>query len=198
MIALSCRDSLRAHIYYLDASTVVYVIHSSASLPNYEGAFCLRSCELRAASSPPARIRARDPGELRQPCSVRLLYTRRPSSRVFTLAMSDSERDASVLGKRARNGEGAENDHAEEPERHDPNAMDADDDSDDDVGPMPMPAGTEGRVVKKKRKGACSASRSVGSRVLMDSTQSSRTRSSTSSIFPARTGTTRVSCTGMS
>ena len=76
--------------------------------------------------------------------------------------MSDSERDVSVLGKRARNGEEAENDHAEEPERHDPNAMDADDDSDDDVGPMPMPAGEEGRVVKKKRKGACSVSRSVG------------------------------------
>ena len=40
MIASSCRDSLRAHIYYLDASTVVYVVRSSASLPNYEGAFC--------------------------------------------------------------------------------------------------------------------------------------------------------------
>ncbi|KAG6855549.1 hypothetical protein H0H87_001249 [Tephrocybe sp. NHM501043] len=59
--------------------------------------------------------------------------------------MSDSEQDASVLGKRSRNGE------------HDPpidmssKDVDAeqDDDDDDDVGPMPMPADAG---VKKKRK----------------------------------------------
>lgn len=61
--------------------------------------------------------------------------------------MSDSDNDASVLGKRPRDGQ--------EPDVQDahPDPMDADD-SDDDVGPMPMPAGAEGHVVKKKRKGA--------------------------------------------
>ncbi|KAH9922857.1 uncharacterized protein BXZ73DRAFT_91570 [Epithele typhae] len=68
--------------------------------------------------------------------------------------MSDSEREASVLGKRSRNGEDAENGHQVEDDDAEPrpDAMDAVDDSEDDVGPMPMPADVEGRVVKKKRK----------------------------------------------
>ncbi|KAI0699305.1 hypothetical protein C8T65DRAFT_581357 [Cerioporus squamosus] len=66
--------------------------------------------------------------------------------------MSDTERDGSVLGKRSRNGQETENGQAEDAERLDPNAMDAEDDDEDDVGPMPMPAGQEGRLVKKKRK----------------------------------------------
>ena len=60
--------------------------------------------------------------------------------------MSDSENDATVLGKRSRHGEGDEpmEDHHE----------DAAEESDDDVGPMPMPAGADGNGAKKKRKGA--------------------------------------------
>ena len=67
---------------------------------------------------------------------------------------SDREQDASVLGKRARNGDDAENIKPADVEDR-PDAMDADDDDDDDVGPMPMPAGADGHVVKKKRKGMC-------------------------------------------
>ena len=65
---------------------------------------------------------------------------------------SDREQDASVLGKRARNGDDAENNKPMDVEDR-PDAMDADDDDDDDVGPMPMPAGADGHVAKKKRKG---------------------------------------------
>ena len=60
--------------------------------------------------------------------------------------MSDSEQDASVLGKRTRNGEDSEQPPPEAP------GHEMEDDSDEDVGPMPMPAGAEG-VTKKKRKG---------------------------------------------
>jgi len=69
--------------------------------------------------------------------------------------MSDSEQDASVLGKRARNGPGTDN--AEDTEMKPPSAIDNDDDdeSDDDVGPMPMPVGASTSAgTKKKRKGA--------------------------------------------
>ena len=61
--------------------------------------------------------------------------------------MSDSDNDATVLGKRPRNGE---QDGADPMEDH---HEDAAGDSDDDVGPMPMPAGPEGNGAKKKRKG---------------------------------------------
>lgn len=64
--------------------------------------------------------------------------------------MSDAENDNSVLGKRARNGQDAE----EEPEANESVKVDvAEDESDDDVGPMPMPAGAGNGAVKKKRKG---------------------------------------------
>ena len=68
--------------------------------------------------------------------------------------MSDSEHDASVLGKRARNGPGA--DISEDAEMNPPPATQDDDESDDDVGPMPMPEGAPDKAVvtKKKRKGA--------------------------------------------
>lgn len=67
--------------------------------------------------------------------------------------MSDSEHDASILGKRARNGPDAET--SEDAEMNPPSAVQEDDDeSDDDVGPMPMPEGAaENTVTKKKRKG---------------------------------------------
>jgi peptidylprolyl isomerase domain and WD repeat-containing protein 1 len=66
--------------------------------------------------------------------------------------MSDSEQDASVLGKRARNG--PENDTAEDADMDPPSAAQEDDESDDDVGPMPMPEGaTSNAATKKKRKG---------------------------------------------
>lgn len=60
--------------------------------------------------------------------------------------MSDSEQDNSVLGKRSRNGQNSE---AEPAEDHQEMA----EDSDEDVGPMPLPAGAEDSIVKKKRKG---------------------------------------------
>jgi peptidylprolyl isomerase domain and WD repeat-containing protein 1 len=63
--------------------------------------------------------------------------------------MSDSEPDASTLGKRARNGPHA--DISEDAEMH---PSSDDDESDDDVGPMPMPEGAaDNAVAKKKRKG---------------------------------------------
>ena len=67
--------------------------------------------------------------------------------------MSDSEHDASILGKRARNVPNAG--ISEDAEMRPPPAMQEDDDeSGDDVGPMPMPEGAVDNVVtKKKRKG---------------------------------------------
>ncbi|TRM64013.1 hypothetical protein BD626DRAFT_493498 [Schizophyllum amplum] len=56
--------------------------------------------------------------------------------------MSEGEQDASVLGKRARNGE-VDVDIGPQP---------AADDSDDDVGPMPMPVDAPTGAVKKRRK----------------------------------------------
>ncbi|KAN0123309.1 hypothetical protein V8E52_002641 [Russula decolorans] len=66
--------------------------------------------------------------------------------------MSDSEHDASILGKRVRNGPDA--DISEDAEMNPPSAIQEDDDeSDDDVGPMPMPEGAADiAVTKKKRK----------------------------------------------
>ena len=62
--------------------------------------------------------------------------------------MSDTEQDPSVLGKRARNGEDAKPDQVMD------TTQDVEDDSDDDIGPMPMPAGAgDNGGVKKKRKG---------------------------------------------
>ncbi|KAI1793396.1 hypothetical protein LXA43DRAFT_241848 [Ganoderma leucocontextum] len=65
--------------------------------------------------------------------------------------MSDSENDATVLGKRSRHGQHLENGTVEDVDKS-REQMDVDDDDDDDVGPMPMPAGADGHVVKKKRK----------------------------------------------
>jgi peptidylprolyl isomerase domain and WD repeat-containing protein 1 len=66
--------------------------------------------------------------------------------------MSDSEHDASILGKRARNG--PEADISEDTEMNPPPAPQDDDESDDDVGPMPVPEGVpDSAVTKKKRKG---------------------------------------------
>ena len=62
--------------------------------------------------------------------------------------MSDEE---TVLGKRTRNGQDAEDE--QKPMSPQDEEMD---DSDDDVGPMPLPEGAGGNgAVKKKRKGAC-------------------------------------------
>lgn len=64
--------------------------------------------------------------------------------------MSDSEQNPSVLGKRStRNGE--EDTKLDQVMDIHP---DTGDDSDDDVGPMPMPAGAgDNGGLKKKRKG---------------------------------------------
>lgn len=72
------------------------------------------------------------------------------------LTMSDSEQDASVLGKRIREGEsvGQENGQSDA-EQGPPQPADNEDDDDDDVGPMPIPAEAVGGSVKKKRKGVC-------------------------------------------
>ena len=67
--------------------------------------------------------------------------------------MSDSEQDASILGKRARNGPGT--DVAEDADMNPPPTTQDDEESDDDVGPMPMPEGAQVSAgTKKKRKGA--------------------------------------------
>lgn len=71
--------------------------------------------------------------------------------------MSDTE-DSTVLGKRTRNGvipsdETPPVDGIIQPEGNEG----AEDESDDDVGPMPMPAGPQNGGVKKKRKGMFSA-----------------------------------------
>jgi hypothetical protein len=60
--------------------------------------------------------------------------------------------DASVLGKRDRNGQ--QDDQATTHEEHTSKKMNTEDDSDsdDDVGPMPIAPGAA--VAKKKRKGA--------------------------------------------
>lgn len=61
----------------------------------------------------------------------------------ITCMMSDSENGATVLGKRERDGQNGTP------------AADAstyDDQSDEDIGPMPMPSDANG-IVKKKRKG---------------------------------------------
>lgn len=61
--------------------------------------------------------------------------------------MSDDE---TVLGKRPRNGL----EQADEPPESASAGVEGQDDSDDDVGPMPIPAGTgESGSIKKKRKG---------------------------------------------
>lgn len=68
--------------------------------------------------------------------------------------MSDSEQDASILGKRARNVPG--NDVADDADMNPPPATQDDEESDDDVGPMPIPEGASVNAgTKKKRKGAC-------------------------------------------
>ena len=66
--------------------------------------------------------------------------------------MSNAEQNASVLGKRTRNGNDSLNDEVAE------NApvvnQEEEDDDEDDVGPMPMPAEAAANgAAKKKRKG---------------------------------------------
>jgi peptidylprolyl isomerase domain and WD repeat-containing protein 1 len=73
-------------------------------------------------------------------------------------SMSDKEQDTSVLGKRGRN---SDNDDVQDGEDGPMPAADADinqDDSNVDVGPMPMPAGANGGFKKKRRGGLCIAS----------------------------------------
>lgn len=62
--------------------------------------------------------------------------------------MSETEQDASVLGKRGRIGQ--------EPGAEAVDVPMVDDDDEDDVGPMPMPADAASGGVKKKRKGTLS------------------------------------------
>ncbi|KAG5636191.1 hypothetical protein H0H81_008897 [Sphagnurus paluster] len=64
--------------------------------------------------------------------------------------MSDSEQDASVLGKRVRPGENDSKGNGEDENSRPVESIQEDDDDDDDVGPMPMPADAGG--AKKKRK----------------------------------------------
>lgn len=65
--------------------------------------------------------------------------------------MSDSDTENKVLGKRPRDLH--EQDVTMEVVKD--VKVEVDDESDDDVGPMPMPAGPENGGVKKKRKGTC-------------------------------------------
>ncbi|THG98811.1 hypothetical protein EW026_g3436 [Hermanssonia centrifuga] len=73
--------------------------------------------------------------------------------------MSDSEHDASVLGKRSRNG----HDDSEMKEANVEDTRQEEEESDDDVGPMPMPADAlEDVIVKKKRKGTSASIAALG------------------------------------
>lgn len=71
------------------------------------------------------------------------------------MANTDESADTSVLGKRDRNVELAseqaisKNGHSANGSREEENG----DDSDDDVGPMPMPEESNGKNARKKRKG---------------------------------------------
>lgn len=65
--------------------------------------------------------------------------------------MSDVEDEKTVLGKRNRNGDAAED---EKPAMQENRGADEESD-DDDVGPMPMPADASAGGPKKKRKGMC-------------------------------------------
>ena len=66
--------------------------------------------------------------------------------------MSEGE-DASVLGKRGRDGDAAMSD-GDDVGPPMPPPPGAEEDSDDDVGPMPMPDNGANGARKKKRKGA--------------------------------------------
>ena len=68
--------------------------------------------------------------------------------------MSDSNQEASLLGKRVRN-DNAEPQGNREPETRPSGSIEEDDESGDDIGPMPVSA--HEAVIKKKRKGARSA-----------------------------------------
>ena len=63
--------------------------------------------------------------------------------------MSNSEEDASVLGKRLRNGDGEPPSNSSKDARPPESIEDAD--SDEDIGPMPL--SVDRAAVKKKRKG---------------------------------------------
>lgn len=98
--------------------------------------------------------------------------------------MSDSENEATVLGKRDRDEQNATL------------AADAsayDDQSDEDVGPMPMPSDAN-TAVKKKRKGAYFMPTPVLDPSL-NLNQSFHTKSYTSNIFQMQTNITSLSCT---
>lgn len=71
--------------------------------------------------------------------------------------MSDTEQDATVLGKRGRNSDD-DTGRMEDDEIGPTPAADTDvnqDDSDDDVGPMPLPAGANGGSKRKRRGRSC-------------------------------------------
>lgn len=99
--------------------------------------------------------------------------------------------DASVLGKRDRNGQ--QDEQATNNEEHTSKKMNIEDDSDsdDDVGPMPVAPGAA--AAKKKRKGASGSVRWKCSK--LNITQFYRTRSYTSNISRRQTNTTSPSCT---
>ena len=63
----------------------------------------------------------------------------------ITCVMSDSENETTVLGKRERDEQNVA--PAADASMHD------DEQSDEDVGPMPIPSDANGPTVKKKRKG---------------------------------------------
>jgi hypothetical protein len=101
------------------------------------------------------------------PRPVELILTTEQATKLTlpVLTMSDTEQDASVLGKRPRNG-------GEDLQSNGNGGVNPvepiDEDDDEEIGPMPMPADS---VIKKKRKGVsrlalrcCWASRYTGYR----------------------------------
>lgn len=112
--------------------------------------------------------------------------------------MSDTEEK--VLGKRERDEAqdmDAEPSNGAAPESK-RGTQEIEEDSDDDVGPMPMPAGDDenGQTVRKKRKGT-HLMHSGDERLLTSVAQSFRTRSSISSTYRVRTGMPNPSCTAI-
>lgn len=106
---------------------------------------------------------------------------------------SDEKHDATVLGKRDRNGakDGNASDSAEPASKK----ITIEEESDDeDVGPMPLPA--EAVITKKKRKGTHRASTRAEIRLLTDARQYFPMSGYTWSTSPIPTNITNRSCTG--
>lgn len=101
--------------------------------------------------------------------------------------MSDSENDSTVLGKRER---------VEQPGKPPADAPTYDDQSDEDIGPMPMPSNTSGTVKKKRKSEYVQSTLATRPRTYLSVNQSFHMKSYISSISQMQISTTSLSCTG--